>query len=509
MTMSKNILSSLTVVAVLFAVTSCEDYVKGVSEFDPTLPRDADVALVINAAEVGLIGFAEGDLARLAGIFTGQFSGSDRQYVSYNNYVVTALDFDTQWGNIYATVIKSLRIAEQKAQQLNNKRTLGMAQIMEAYTGGMAAALFGDIPFTQAANIQQYPNPAFESQLEVYQKVLALLDQGIANIASDTGKHVATTYEGDIFGGGDEEWLRRAHTIKAKFHLHLKQYQQAIDEANLGIASPSQDLLAPHGSSYLQNYNIYYSFLTYDRPGYMTADGALAPTLLDPSSERYRGDAKTDETGRFYWYYYPEGLNSNVTSYDINVLSSAETGFSWGVASDGSEDGFFAADASFPIVTFAENQLILAEALLRNGDPTGALGALNSWRAVLNTGYRISAAWQEEGLLYEPYDMSDFSPGGIQNPDGIPENDALYREIIEEKYISLLGQLEVFNDMRRMGYGTFASEENWQVLGITPNSGSQIPQRFLIPQTEINSNTSTPKPPPGLFEKTQVFGNPT
>jgi starch-binding outer membrane protein, SusD/RagB family len=69
----------------------------------------------------------------------------------------------------------------------------------------------------------------------------------------------------------------------------------------------------------------------------------------------------------------------------------------------------------------------------------------------------------------------------------------------------LIGQLEVFNDMRRNGFGSFAGQQNWQVIGITPNAGTTIPQRFLIPQTELNSNTNVPSPA-GLFQRTDVFG---
>lgn len=491
-------ISIVLVVITLF--TSCEDYVKGISEFNPTLPRDASLGQVFNSAEVGLIGFAEGDIARLAGIFTDQFAGADRQYVSYNNYVVTAQDFDSQWANIYANVIKSLRIAQRKATTLNNKRSLGLARILEGYTIGMTAALFGDVPYSEVANIQEFANPAFENQRDVYNAALTLLDQGIADITSDMTSNVATTFEGDIFGGGDEAWLARAYTIKAKFLLHLKDYTNAAVAASAGISSVDQEIIAPHGASYLQNFNIYYSFLSYDRPGYMTADDALAPAKLDASATEYRGNAKTNETARFFWYYYPGILNSRVNEYDINVLSAAD-----GWVSDESENGFFAAEASFPILTYAENQLILAESLLRLGNAQGALDALNAWRTVLSEGYRISTAWQEEGLMYEPYDLTDFAPGGMENPDNLATNDALYREIIEEKYISLIGTLEVFNDMRRAGMGAFASEQNWQMIGVTPNSGSTIPQRFLYAQTELNANTSAPSSPPGLFDKTEVF----
>jgi hypothetical protein len=485
---------------VLLVNTSCEKFVGGVSEIDPTRPIDASTGQVLNAGELGVVAFSEGDLARLAGIFTDQFTGVDRQYFSLNNYTTTAGDYDSQWDNIYGDALKSLRIARSKSEVTNNLRAKALTQILEAYLMGTTAALFGDIPFSQAANIEQYPNPAYDTQADVYAGVLALLDDAISNIANAPA---GTGYDGDFFGGDDAVWTARANTLKAKFLLHLGRYADAAAAAQAGISSSADDLMAPHGPSYGQNFNIYYSFLSYDRPGYMSADFALAPHLLDPGlvdGTAYRGNAKTDETARFYWYYYPEGLNSGVEEYDINVLWSDD----WG--NDPSEDGFFSAINSFPILTFAENQLILAEALVRTGDDAGALDALNSWRQELAGGYRISPAYQGEGLQYDDYDLLDFAPVvGIENPDGISASDALYREIIEEKYVSLVGTLEVFTDMRRKAFGSFAGEQNWQMLGVTANTGSEIPQRFLIPQTELNANTSAPGTPPGLFEKTALF----
>jgi starch-binding outer membrane protein, SusD/RagB family len=485
---------------VLLINTSCEDFVKGVDEFDPTLPRDANYGQVITAAEVSLIGFAEGDLARLAGMFTDQFTGVDRQYVSLNNYTTTAGDYDAQWDNIYANCLKSLRIARSKALEVNDLGAVGLTQILEAYLMGTTASLWGDIPFSQAANIEQYPNPAYESQRDVYSAILAMLDEAITNI-NESPIPLPATY--DIFGGGNEEWIARANTLKAKFNLHLGDYAKAVESAREGIKSPDGDILGTHGSSYNQDFNIYYSFLTYDRPGYMSADFAVAPKLLDPgivAVESYRGNDKTDETARFLWYYSADGLNSAVAEYDVNVLSAAD-----GWVGDETENGFFAAEASFPILTYGENQLILAEALLRTGDAQGALNALNSWRGVLDAGYRIPSAWLAEGSNYDPYDITDFAAGGIENASSLSQNDALYREIIEEKYVTMIGTLEVFTDMRRKGFGSFAGQQNWQVIGLTPNTGSEIPQRFLIPQTELNSNTSAPDSPPGLFERTEIF----
>lgn len=493
----KSIIASLSLVLIIN--TSCEDFVNGVDEFNPTLPRDASLGQVLTSAEVGIIAFNEGDLARIAGIFTDQFTGVDRQYVSLQEYTTTAGDYDSQWGNMYALALKSLRIAQRKASELNNGRTLGKAKILEAYLMGMTAALFGDVPYSQAANFVEFPNPIYDSQTEVYADVLALLDNAIADI---NGAVAGTAYEGLIFGGNDAVWLARANTLKAKYNLHLGNYAAAASAAAIGVTSTASELLAPHGPSYNQDFNIYYSFLSYDRPGYMSADGALAPKLLDPgyvNGTLSRDNGKTQEAARFMTFYYPAGLNTGVEEYDINVLWSSD----WGSSPE--EDGAFSAIASMPIISFAENQLILAEALVRTGDDAGAITALNAWRTALAGGYRISQGYLVEGSDYQTYVLADFADGGIENTDGLDDSDALYREIIEEKYVSLIGQLEVFNDARRMGFGSFSAQQNWQVLGITPNTGAQIPQRFLIPQTELNSNTSAPSDPPGLFERTEIF----
>ena len=95
---------------------------------------------------------------------------------------------------------------------------------------------------------------------------------------------------------------------------------------------------------------------------------------------------------------------------------------------------------------------------------------------------------------YEAYVAADFESGGIANQPGATAMESLLHEIVEEKYVSLVGQIEVFNDIRRT--------EN--LLEIPSTNGSEIPNRFLIPQVEINANANTPNPIPDLTEKTPV-----
>ncbi len=68
------------------------------------------------------------------------------------------------------------------------------------------------------------------------------------------------------------------------------------------------------------------------------------------------------------------------------------------------------------------------------------------------------------------------------------------KEIIEEKYITLFGQLQPFHDIRRTN----------NILNVPAKAGTVIPQRFLYPQSEVDSNPNTPSPLPDLFSKTPV-----
>ncbi|MEO5967290.1 MAG: hypothetical protein ABIP68_04640, partial [Ferruginibacter sp.] len=64
----------------------------------------------------------------------------------------------------------------------------------------------------------------------------------------------------------------------------------------------------------------------------------------------------------------------------------------------------------------------------------------------------------------------------------LSQQDALLTEILKEKYVTLIGQIEQFNDVRRT--------KNF--LAIPPVRGTELPQRFLYAQDEINTNPNTP-----------------
>ena len=72
----------------------------------------------------------------------------------------------------------------------------------------------------------------------------------------------------------------------------------------------------------------------------------------------------------------------------------------------------------------------------------------------------------------------------------------LLREILTERYLTFMGQINAFNDARRTN--------NALSMPVKSATAPSLPQRFLYPQSEINTNPNVPKPIPGLYEKTPV-----
>lgn len=461
-----------------FSLASCEGLVDGLNE-NPNSPTTSSYQYILTGAEVGNIVLQTGETARKAGIFCGYYTGVDRQHLGFSEYGVTTSDFDSEWNNVYVDVVANIIAAEQAAEDEGvGAVTKGISQTVRAMALGTAASLWGDIPFDEAG-LPDIEAPSFEGQVAAYGKLQALLDDAISNLSSGTGR---PTSGSEIYLDGDPiAWTEVAHTLKARYYMHTKEYDKAYAAAQNGISSPANNLMAPHGTA-RENANLNYSFFAVEvrQSDLVTSDfmaSLVSPdAATSPDITRYRGNAKTNETGRYNYLF------------EIN---------SFGIQPNTANGAYAAQSASAPLVTFEENTLILAEAGLRTQGFAIGLAHLNDHRSHLATGGYMTNA-NPADLQYDAYESNDFDNGGMENPDGVSPDNALLREILEERYVTFFGQIEGFNDTRR------TEGEATVRVPVMPNTGSQLPQRFLYPTTEIDRNPNVPKPVPGFFEPTPV-----
>ncbi|WP_317172721.1 RagB/SusD family nutrient uptake outer membrane protein [Hymenobacter polaris] len=99
---------------------------------------------------------------------------------------------------------------------------------------------------------------------------------------------------------------------------------------------------------------------------------------------------------------------------------------------------------------------MFAECSARADGAATALTALNKIRA------RDASLYAGNGGVYMAYASSDFA-----------SSDALLKEILTEKYLALIGQIEEFNDVRRTN----------NLIGVPLNTttATMLPQRLLYP----------------------------
>ena len=482
----KNIfIKTVSLCLLITTIFSCSDYVDNIN-VDPDNLSDSDATNLFQGVLLANQFFQTSSNTRDVMIWLNQAKGENRQYIALNNWNnTTASAFDDTWNNAYVNCITQAKITAAKADKELNPKLKGAAQVIEAHCIGTVTALWGDVPYSELDITGNNLTPKYDSQVAIYGSIQTLLDNAITNLSSTIGKGIPSTK--DIYYAGDaSKWLKLAYSLKARYYIHVKDYAKAKTNALLGINNPDDDFKAIFGQSYGQSFNPFYSFLVYDRDDYMSGDG-YAARILDPSSSLYRGNAKTDESARFRFNYLTDA--NYFDPYELNYYCD----FDWGAT-----NGKFGGDSNLPLVTYGEMLLIIAEADARTSFSSG-LASYNNYRNLLNTGYSIGInndGYDTETFSYTAYNAGDFAASGMENVSGSLSNqNALLREIYQERYIYFIGSFECFTDFGR-------SNNIAQIQLKTGIAGT--PERFLYPQVEVNANPNTPRPFPSIIIKTPI-----
>lgn len=414
------------------------------TEVNPNTIPDANIDQLFTGIQVNTWFIAEGQLSRISSIFTQQMTGTDRQFAGFQEYTIDETSADTEFNALYTGGgLVDLRNAIGQAEEAGRRVYAGILKIHEAYLFGMAASVWGDLPYSEAAN-PEVQQPALEEQADVYAQVQSLLDEAIADLESGEGEGPGATDM--VFGGDPDAWLSVAHTLKARYHLHWVEaegdtrYEAALAAAEDGVMTVDHNWLAPHSTSATES-NFWSQFQT-ERSGYISAGVTLLPDM------RERDDPRLGLyfSGPPFW---APGEEDQPDDEATSIISPT---------------GFGAADWDFPIVTCAENNFILAEAAFHTEDDATA-----QEHAV--------AALECQEDFYD-VDLSD-------EIDAInaASDEALLDAIMTQKWTAQFLNIDAWNDYKR----TCLPAE------IEPTvEGAEIPGRLFYSGAERQSNENIP-----------------
>jgi hypothetical protein len=373
---------------------------------------------------------------------------------------------------------------------------------------GYAAASLGDIPYREAAD-STIPHPRYDPQLQVYADLQAELDSAITIFLSATGPSSlgsASDQSELIYAGRSQAELRSVYTavarsLKARFYLHVAaastagvagapaaSYDSALKYATAGIGSPADDLIWFHDAS------------SVGTNGWLSVNTLLdlAPGAAIIEILKRRIAAGVEDDRRIAFYFAPADDGEYRGHRPAGLPVSAAPGVYDGSGPSYSAIGNFInpelSDGSFgnPELTYAETQLIAAEAVWQ----------LNCAGCPASTVISVAQPFLDAARTNRRYGSAHFGTA----PDQLP---ASLQNIIEEKYVTLFLNPEVWNDWKRTCLPSLAPALGApSIPGRLPYSEENPNQPTTssagVPITSVSRNPTQPAACPALNYTTSV-----
>ncbi|HEV7347835.1 SusD/RagB family nutrient-binding outer membrane lipoprotein [Telluribacter sp.] len=377
-----------------------------------------------------------------------------------DNYEVSPALVANNWKGFFNDgLLNFQRIIIQSAPngKSPNANYEGVGLVMRTWVFSLLTDMYGAIPYSEAlAGTSDSPiyTPKYDAMEQVYAGMLN--DLKLANEKlSVTGPAIA----GDILYGGDIlKWKKFANSLRlrlanrqaAKKSAESRAIMAEIlsDAAKYPIFTSNADNATLKCTTVLPSNNEWNQVMVQDGRTDWNISSTLADKMNALGDTRITVFANPNKDGKYQGH--PNGLPDAVaTAY---LATSSTIG-----------NYFVKADAPEVIMTFAELNLILAEAAL-DGDISGdAQGYFEKG---------IAASFNQYGLTV---------PADFMTKLGTPTK----QKVLEQKWVALFGQgIEAWTEKRRTGFPVFPAADS---RAIFVNDGV-LPTRFAYPNSEYSLN---------------------
>lgn len=175
-------------------------------------------------------------------------------YTDESNYDITTRTIpDTHFLVLYRDVLKDLKEAKMilssqtpstsdEIAVVNNKKAI--IDILTAYSYSILVDTFGNVPYTQALDINLYPNPAYDNAESIYRDLISKLTVASNSLNLTKGSFKTADL---IYGGNSTKWKMFANSLRLKLAInmddldHTYATSQAIAAVNSGVISNKDD----------------------------------------------------------------------------------------------------------------------------------------------------------------------------------------------------------------------------------------------------------------------------
>jgi len=201
----------------------------------------ADADLLLNAIQINYLGAMQDMQYNGAALGRISYMGGRDYYNNFGSGTVSGA-----WGSLYSGMLPDIAAIEaQNGEENLLAFHLGISKAMAAHVMMGLVDSVGDIPFSQANNPAEYPNPAVDDDAEVYAAAVAMLDEAESYLNAAGGGD-------DLFYGGDaSKWMKLVNTLRMRAMLTTGDYAGALAQGGV-IDTADADMQFNYGTQELQ-----------------------------------------------------------------------------------------------------------------------------------------------------------------------------------------------------------------------------------------------------------------
>ena len=149
---------------------------------------------------------------------------SQNEYAEDSRYNQNPSNFSASWDSFYAAglndLVEAKRLVEANEGLSDAVRDNMLAQIaiLRVWAYQNITDIWGDVPYLEAFQPEEFPNPAYDSQQDIYTGLVNELNDAIGLISTSASGFGS----GDIIYGGDmEAWGRFANSLKVRLGMRM------------------------------------------------------------------------------------------------------------------------------------------------------------------------------------------------------------------------------------------------------------------------------------------------
>src|SRR4030095_6816085 len=159
-------------------ISSCKKFLDINTDPDRIPASNPPMAQLLTSAQMNLAFEGGSDLFRYATLIAQQMSGQasqPNQTYEYDRYNITGSDENNVWSSIFATTLSDLEIIIKQSAVLNAPYYSGVAKILKACEYSLVVDTWGDVPYSEAQQLDANTSPGYDDDATIYPKLITLL----------------------------------------------------------------------------------------------------------------------------------------------------------------------------------------------------------------------------------------------------------------------------------------------------------------------------------------------